>query len=294
MIRFKNLTKSYEADRGIFDFSFEVEEGEVFGLVGPKESGKSTALRMLMGFENCTKGRCAINGKDCAKASLSLHKIIGYLPQHFTLPAELTGKQFLRSMAEMRYMRNLERLFELAVRLDVDLDEKIGKMSKSDVKKVGIVCAFMHNPLVILLDQPFQNLDEKGQSVLINLILEEKEKNRMIILASDSVIGIDMTCDRVALLDRGNVVYIGDVENLRENMHRDFMIQFNDSGSAMQFSKEDFEIKNIKDRSVVVTIQGEMQPLIQVLGNYQVTSIEPVPMKLDEAFEHIYGGRLYV
>ena len=82
MIRFKNLTRSYGAGKGIFDFSFEVEEGEVFGLLGPSESGKTTALRMLMGFEEPTKGRCAINGKDCAKASLSLRKITGFLPEN--------------------------------------------------------------------------------------------------------------------------------------------------------------------------------------------------------------------
>lgn len=294
MIRFKNLTKTYEDGTGIFDFSFEVEEGEVFGLVGPDKSGKSTALRMLMGFGECTKGRCAINGKDCAKASLSLHKIMGYLPQHFSLPADLTGKQFLKSMAEVRSIKNLERMFELAARLEVDLDEKLGKMNRSDIKKVGIICTFMHNPLIILLDQPFKNLDAKGQSVLVNLILEEREKNHMVVLATDSVTGIDLTCDRVALLDRGNIVYLGDVENLRENMHRDFAVQFANDAEALQFSKEDFEIKSIKDRSAIVSIQGEFRPLIQTLGKYEVTCIEPVPMKLDEAFVHIYGGRVYV
>lgn len=293
MIRFKNLTKRYESGKGIFDFSFEVEEGEVFGLIGPKESGKSTALRMLMGFEDSTKGRCAINGKDCAKDSLSLHKIMGYLPQHFSLPGDLTGKQFLRSMAQMRRIRNLERMFELALKLDVELDQKIGKMSRMDVKKVGLICAMMHNPQVLLLDQPFGYLDEKSRSVLVNLILEEKEKNRMVILTTDSVTGADLTCDRVALLDRGNVAYIGDMETLRENMYRDFMIQFGSSRTAMQFSKEEFEIRTMKDRSVVVTIQGEMGDLIKALSRYDVTGIEPVPMKLDEAFVHIYGGRVY-
>lgn len=293
MIRFKNLTKSYEDGKGIFDFSFEVEEGEVFGLIGPKDSGKSTALRMLMGFEEYTKGRCAINGKDCVKYSLSLHKIMGYLPQHVSLPPVLTGRQFLKSNAEMRRMRNLERLFELAVRLDVNLDQKIGKMKEGDVKKTGIICALMHNPLVILLDEPFEKLDARAKSVLVDIILEEKEKNRMVLLTSDSVNNMDLTCDRAALLDGGNVVYLGDVENLRDNMYRDFMIQFSSSRMAMQFSREKFEIKSMKDRSVTVTLQGEMRPLIQVLANYKVTSIEPVPLKLDEAFVHIYGGRLH-
>lgn len=294
MIRFKNLTKSYEKEKGIFDFSFEVEEGEVFGLIGPHASGKSTALRMLMGFEDYTKGRCAINGKDCVKDSLSLHKIMGYLPQHVTLPGTLTGRQFLKSNAEMRYMRNLERLFELAVRLDVDLDQKIGGMEKDDVKKVAIICSMMHNPMILLLDEPFAELDAKARSVMVELILEEKEKNKMILLTSDSVQSMDLTCDRVALLDQGNVAYLGDVESLLDNMYRDFMIQFSSERGAMRFSKEKFEIKSMKDRSVVVSLQGELRPLIQTLADYNVSSIETLPLSLDETFVHIYGGRLHV
>ena len=178
MIRFKNLTRSYGPGKGIYDFSFEVEEGEVFGLLGPAGSGKTTALRMLMGFEEATKGRCAMNGKDCAKASLSLRRITGYLPQNLRLPSELTGRQFLKSMAQMRGVKNLERLFELAARLNLDVDQKIGKMISSDVKKTGIICALQHNPQVVLLDQPFHHLDPKSRSVLIDIILEEDPEER--------------------------------------------------------------------------------------------------------------------
>ena len=243
MIRFKNLTKRFEDGRGIFDFSFEVEVGEVFGLVGSKGSGKTTALRMLMGFENPTKGRCAINGKDCVRASVYLHKMIGYLPDEITLPAGLTGRQFLRSNAEIRGMRNLENLFNTAKRLKLDLDKKIGEMTSADVQKTGIVCALMHNPPVILLDNPFRNLDSKTRSVMVDLILEEKEKGKMVVLTSDNVDIADLTCDRVGLLDKGNIVYLGDVENMRENMYRRYLIQFGSSRSAMQFAKESFEIR---------------------------------------------------
>ena len=294
MIRFKNLTRSYGPGKGIFDFSFEVEEGEVFGLLGPSGSGKTTALRMLMGFEEPTKGRCAMNGKDCAKAGLSLRRITGYLPQNLRLPSELTGRQFLKSMAQMRGVKNLERLFELAARLNLDVDQKIGKMISSDVKKTGIICALQHNPQVVLLDQPFHHLDPKSRSVLIDIILEEKEKEHMVLLASDDVNCIDMTCDRVGLLDHGNMVYIGDIEDLRENMCREYMIQFHDERNAMKFAGEDFEIKSMKDRNVVVSIRGAVKPLLQALTAYEVTEIEPVPTSLKETFEHIYGGRLHV
>lgn len=293
MIRFKNLTKRYEGGGGISDFSFEVEEGEVFGLVGSPGSGKSTALRMLMGFELPTKGRCAINGKDCVNMGIALHRDIGYLPDKIALPSTLTGRQFLLSNAELRGMKNMEYLFRLAKKLDLEVDERIGSMTSASVQKTGLVCAMMHNPPVILLDDPFRNLDSKARSVLVDLILEEKEKGKMVLLTSDTVDIADLTCDRVGLLDKGNMVYLGDIENVRENMFRRYLVQFGSSRAAMEFSSEPFEIKSMKDRNLVVSIQGELLPLLRALSKYYVTSIEPVPLSLEETFVHIYGGEVY-
>lgn len=294
MIRFKNLTKSYGEGKGIFDLSFDVEEGEVFGLIGPSGSGKTTALRQLMGFEEPTRGRCVINGKDCAKAGLSLRRMMGYLPERLTLPGELTGRQFLKYMAQMRKMKNLTRIFEMAGRLEVNIDEHIGTMISADVKKIGIICAMQHNPPVLLLDRPFQHLDPKSRSVMIDLILEEKEKNHMVLLTTDNVDGADLTCDRVGLLDQGNLIYIGDIEDLRENMQRDYMVQFHDARSALKFSKESFEIKSMKDRNVIVSIKGTVKPLLSAVTAYEVTNVEPVHTSLKETFVHLYGGRVHV
>lgn len=294
MIRFKNLTKRFADGKGIFDFSFEVEPGEVFGLIGSRGSGKTTALRMLMGFEEPTRGRCAINGKDCRHAAQYLHKMTGFLPDKFALPSALTGRQFLCSIAEMRGMRNLEHLFELSHRLDLELDVKIGAMNSADVQKTGIVCAFMHDPPVVLLDNPFRNLDSRTRSVMVDLILEEKEKGKMVLLSSDTVDIADLTCDRAGLLDKGNIVYLGDIESVRENMYRNYLVQFGTARSAMQFSREPFEVKSMKDRNLVVSVQGELLPLLQALAKYHVTSVEPVPLSLEETFKHIYGGVVHV
>lgn len=292
MIRFKNLTKRFENGKGISDFSFEVEEGEVFGLIGGEASGKSTALRMLMGFEIPTRGRCAINGKDCDKAAVSLHRIIGYLPDKIALPSALTGRQFLHSCAQIRGIKNLERLFELAQKLELDVDQRIAGMTAADVQKTGIVAAFMHNPQILLLDEPFANLDSRARGNLVELILEEKEKGRIILLTADSAEIADLTCDRVGLLDHGNLIYLSDIENMRDNMYRKYLLQFGSAHTAMKFAKEDFEIESMKDRSLTVSIQGELLPLVRVLAKYHITSIEPVPLSLQETFTHIYGGGL--
>ncbi|MDO4634151.1 MAG: ABC transporter ATP-binding protein [Eubacteriales bacterium] len=294
MIRFKNLTKSYGNGRGIFDFSFEVEEGEVFGLVGPASSGKTTALRMLMGFEEPTKGRCAINGKDCSKAGASQRAQIGYLPQKTDLPPSLTVRQFLRSLNEIRGIRNLEHMFELAGRLQLELDVPLRKMSKAEQRKTAIIAAVMHHPQILLLDAPFRHLDPKERNVVTEIILEEREKNHIVVLSTDSVEDVDLTCDRVALLDHGNVAYLGDIENLRDNMYRNYQIRFSSKQMAMKFSKEQFEIKSMKDRNVVVTVRGALLPLLRTLGKYNVMGIEPIPLSLEEAFAQIYGGRIHV
>ena len=290
MIRFKNLTKQFENGKGIFDFSFEVEEGEVFGLVGGKRSGKTTALRMLMGFEVPTKGKCTINGKSCVGNDKALHRIIGYLPDQFALPSVMTGRQFLYSNAQMRGVKNLEYLFEMVRRLELDVDQKIGNMASADVQKTGIICALLHNPQIVLMDNPFRNLDMRGRSALLELILEQKEKGEMIILGLDTADTADLACDRVGLLDNGNMVYLGDIENMRDNMYRRFIIQFADARSVIQFSKEEFEVISIKDRSLTVSIRGELLPLIRTLYKYPVTNLEAVPLSLEETFVHLLGG----
>lgn len=291
MIRFKNLTKRYESGKGIFDFSFEVEEGEVFGLIGPEHSGKTTALRMLMGLEVPTKGRCAINGKDCVRAAVSIRRGVGYLPGELSLPGGLTARQFLRGQAEMRGLRNLERLFELALRLDLNVDLRMEDMTPEQVQKTGIVCAMLHDPPVLLLDDPFRSLGAGARSVLVDLILGEKERGKIVLLASPTVDAADLTCDRVALLEKGNIIYIGDIEDMRENMSRRYLVQFSDGRAAMQFSsREHFEIKNMQDRNVLLTVSGELKPLLLALAQYPVTSLEPVPLGLEETFVHIYGG----
>lgn len=294
MIRFKNISRKYEENKGIFDFSLEVEEGEVFGLLGPSGCGKTTALRVLMGFEKPTKGRCAINGKDCLKDSLSLHKTIGYLPENVILPSELTGRQFLTQNAKMRGCRNLGRIFDLAGRFKLNVDKKIGTMTSNEKKQTGIICAMLHDPQILFLDRPYENLDPKSRSTMMDLILAEKERNHMVILTAKGVDEVDLTCDRVGLLDRGYMIYMGEIEDLRENMYRDYVLQFRDPRSVIRFVNEGFETKNMKDRNVIVTVKGELKPLIEKLASYDITNIEPVPTTLEETFVHIYGGRIHV
>lgn len=290
MIRVKNLTKDYGGRKGIFDLSFEVENGEVFGLLGPEGAGKTTTIRHLLGFTSSGRGRCFINGKSCYTRSAEIMKFTGYLPEEAALPQDMTGLGFVRFLAELKEIKSIERAQQIAERFEIDLDERIRKMSRCSRKKLGIVCAFMHDPSVLLLDEPMSGLDALMQGRLNDLILEEKGRGKTILLTSHIFEEVERTCDRVGMIKNGILVNVDDIAGIRAAKKKSYIIHFATDQDALNFVKENFEILNISGRQITVSLAGEMMPLIKALGNYQVVGLETMPQSLEDVFIHFYGG----
>ncbi len=174
IIKINNLTKDYGNGKGIFDVTFTIKKGEIFGFLGPNGAGKTTTIRHLLGFIIPKEKKCIINGLDCNKDIDLIQKKIGYIPGEINLMEEISGIQFIKFMADYRGMKNLERANELIKRFELDPRCKIKKMSKGMKQKVGIVIAFMHDPDILILDEPTSGLDPLMQNEFVNLILEEK------------------------------------------------------------------------------------------------------------------------
>lgn len=270
--------------------SFEVEDGEVFGLLGPDGAGKTTTIRQLMGFAAAGRGRCFINGKSCHTRAAEIMGFTGYLPERAALPEDMTGLSFLRFMAEMKGVKSIERAQQIAERFELDLDTRIRKMSGSSRQKIGIVCAFMHDPAVLLLDEPTNGLDAPMQGRLNDLILEEKERGKTILFTSHIFEEVERTCDRVGMIKRGVLVNVDDITGIRAAKKKSYIINFSTDQEALNFVKEDFEILNISGRQVTISLSGEMCPLIKALGNYQVVGLETMSQSLEDVFIHFYGG----
>lgn len=294
MIRIKNVTKEFGKTKGVFDLSLEVEDEEVFALLGPAGSGKTTAIRLLMGFIAPMKGKCVINGKDTYKWSDNIQSFIGYLPGNGGLPKEMTGNKFIRLMGAMRGMKNLERAFELVDRFELDMDEKIRFMSKENRKKVQIISAFMHDPKMLVLDEPAVGLEPLMQERFIELMLEEKEKGKTIFMTSQVFDEVDRVCDRVGMIRDGNLVNISDIEALRADQRKNYIIKFADQQEVFRFMKEPYEVIQIKEKQIIVNVKGEMMSLIHTLNDYKVTNLEMTVQSLEEIFPHFYGGQLHV
>ena len=294
MIKVRNLTKDFGGHKGIFDLSFEVQEGEVFGYLGPKGAGKTTTLRQLMGFSGPGGGRCSLNGKNCYRKADEIQRFTGYLPEHVSLPEMLTGIEFIRFMAQMRRMKSIERAMKLAEQFELDLEERIREMSAETRQKVGIICAFMHDPEILLLDEPTNGLNSLMQKRFAELILTEKERGKTILIAAHMFDEVGRSCDRVGMIRGGILVNVDDIANIRAAEKRSYLVTFASEQEALQFAREAFLITDIKGMQVTVDLSGEMAPLLKVLGNYQVIDFEAKVQSLREVFSHFYGGDLHV
>ena len=208
LLRVSKLSKDYGHERGIYDLTFQVEKGEAFGLMGPVGSGKTTAMKILMGFMRQDRGRCAIAGRDCYKRSEEIKKIIGYLPEDPKFADDMTGLSMIKFQAELRRKKGLERAFLLSDRLGINLHQKIETMTADAKQKLAVICALWYDPPLYFLDQPMRRLDRVGQNRVTELLLEEKMRGKTILIASHAFEDLERICDRVAVLKEGRMIAV--------------------------------------------------------------------------------------
>ena len=232
VIELQHVTKDYGEGKGVFDLSFSVKEGEVFGYLGPNGAGKTTTNRQLMGFIRPQSGTCQIFGMDCFRQAAQIQKRNGYLAGELTFPEDMSGRQFLNFMADLKGLKDSARMEELMERFELDPRGKIRKMSKGTKQKVGIVNAFMHQPRTVILDEPTSGLDPLMRNRFVKLILEEKKRGTTILLCSHILEEVQKTCDRTAILRAGKLVAVEDLRDKRQNLEELFLHFYEEEGEG--------------------------------------------------------------
>lgn len=290
VIEINGLTKDYGNHKGIFDLTFEVKEGEVFGYLGPNGAGKTTTIRNLMGFLTPDKGNAKILGKDCWHNTAAIMKDLGYLPAEMAFFDGMTGISFLKFMGEMRQMADTTYRDRLIERFELDARGRIRKMSKGMKQKLGIVCAFMHDPKVLLLDEPTSGLDPLMQKEFSSLILDEKAKGKTILMSSHSFEEIERTCDRAGIIRQGNLVAIENIRDLKEKRRKTYLITFDSPATAEEFKRNETYDNIIVTGSIAkVSILGNVSSFIHELGKYRVLDLDTEKSSLEDVFMHYYG-----
>ena len=288
MLQVQHLTKKFKNGKGIFDVSFTVKKGEVFGFLGPNGAGKSTTIRHIMGFMKPEIGSVQVNGLDTWKKQGQVQKYIGYLPGEIAFIEGMTGKSFLDFMADMQGVKNLSKRDSLIERLQFDVQTPIRKMSKGMKQKVGIVAAFMHDPEVVILDEPTSGLDPLMQKVFIELVLEEKAKGKTFLMSSHSFPEIERTCDRAAIIKDGVVIVVKDIHELQSMQRKLFEVTFENGEDAEVFLKSDLQVEFHEGNRVRVAIQGNYDQFLEETAKYHVRNIDLFTQNLEEVFMNYY------
>ena len=220
MIEVKKVTKKYGNFTAVDNITFNVKDGEVVGLLGQNGAGKSTTMNMITGFIEPTEGTIIINGYDIMKKSLKAKKQIGYMPENVPLYPELTVKEFVSYMAELKLVVRKERKQEVEnVIKETGLEEVKNKLirnlSRGYKQRVSMAGALVGNPEVLILDEPTVGLDPK-QIIEIRNLIKNLGKKHTVILSSHILSEISQICERVIILNKGKIVAIDTPENLEE------------------------------------------------------------------------------
>ena len=295
IIQIDHLTKDYGHNRGVFDISLYVQKGEVYGFLGPNGAGKTTAIRHIMGFSRPQKGLTIVNGLNSWKNASEIQKNLGYLPGEIAFPENLTGKQFIKMMAELRGIKEMTYTSNLMEEIRVNPSGSVKRMSLGIKRKLAIVTAFMHDPDILILDEPTSGLDPMMQDVFIEFIREEKERGKTILLSSHIFNEIDATCDKISIIKDGKIISTVIADDLRNNEDKTFEIEFLTKDDFNLFSKKiqtypNFEVVALKPKKKQAKVRYKMQISIiyKLISKYELKFFSEIKFTLEDYFMKFY------
>jgi len=297
LLEVNDLTKDYGFGRGVFDVSFQVDEGEVFGFLGPNGAGKTTTIRHIMGFSRPEAGSTSVDGLDSWEHAAVIQRQLGYLPGEIALPQGLTGTQFIRFMADLRSVTDMTKTEHLLEKFDLDPTGKLKRMALGVKRKLAIVTAFMHDPRILVLDEPTSGLDPIMQETFIDFVLEEKRLGKTILLSSHILSEVEATCDRIAIIKEGRVVSEIVTDDLRHRQDKVYELEFSSEEGFERFTHDDrlerYRLGLISQhpskRQVKIGVHdNDINGLFSLLSDYSLKFLKEEKFTLEEYFLDFY------
>lgn len=262
-----NLKKYYGTARGLEDATLSVREGEIYGFVGPNGSGKTTFIRILAGLIRATSGSVSAFGLTPGPNSEKINRDVGYMPGESFYYPERKVREVLGFFARERSVSEV-RMRELAERLDLDLGKRIDALSFGNRKKVGIVAAMLHQPKLLILDEPTTGLDPLVQRTFLDLLREEQARGTTVFLSSHNLTEVERACDRVALVKEGRILFTTTLSDLVKRKHKRLVV-----APAVELSFAGLERTGGNDRESYYEYRGETAPLLRQLADAGLSDV---------------------
>jgi ABC-2 type transport system ATP-binding protein len=257
-ISIKNLSKNYGAQKAVNNISFHVGKGEIVGFLGPNGAGKSTTMKMITGYLQPDAGNINVSGIDVEANLLAAKKKIGYLPEANPLYFEMYVREYLQFAAGVHHIENAAPKIEAIIQtvgLGTEAHKKIGQLSKGYKQRVGLAAALIHEPEVLILDEPTSGLDP-NQIIEIRNVIKALSKDKTVLFSSHILQEVEAICDRVIIINKGNIVADDSLKNLQRNDSnlQIVNVEFREDISVEMLSK----INNVADIKQLSTVNYQL------------------------------------
>jgi ABC-2 type transport system ATP-binding protein len=290
VIEITDLSKFYGKARGIEHVNLEIGEGEIFGFIGPNGAGKSTTIRILLNLIFPTGGSARIMGMDVIGENKKIKRQVGYIPSDANAYTAMDVNEFLSySLRFYHEQKGNGRIADLSELFELDLKRKIAELSMGNRKKVSIIQSLLHNPKLLIIDEPTMGLDPLMQAKFFDLLRTENGKGMTILYSSHILSEIQMLCKRVAIIREGKIVNVEDIETLRRKQLKKVAIDFVD-----RTGKESFNLRGVEsiiasgDKMTSFMYSGDINELTGLLAGRMIANLTIEEPSLEEIFMHYY------
>jgi ABC-2 type transport system ATP-binding protein len=272
--------------KAVDDISFSVPKGEIFGFLGKNGAGKTTTIRCMMDFIRSTNGNIYLLGKDAQRDTVDLKNEVGYLSGNVQLYKNLTGYEHIDYLSNIYSSKMIADV--LIERLDFDPTIKAKNLSSGNRQKLGIILALMHNPHLIILDEPTNALDPLLQQTVYDLLREARSNGATIFMSSHNLKEVEQICDSVAIIKEGKIVATESIASLSQKHLYTVKARFSEKidFTNLQITNATCEIKD--DANVVFSVKGEIAPVLRELSKLPLEDIEVHHASLEEIFMEYY------
>ena len=258
-ITVNSVSKSYKSQKALNNISFSADKGQIIGFLGPNGAGKSTMMKIITGYIKPNSGEVFVDEIDVLKNPIAAQKVIGYLPEHNPLYAEMYVREYLQFQAAI-YKVAKSQIEDCIgkVGLTLEANKKIHQLSKGYQQRVGIAAAILHNPKVLILDEPTTGLDP-NQIIEIRALIQELGKNKTVLFSTHIMQEVEAVCDRVIIIKKGEILVDKKLEELQDSKQQIIEVTFNISFDEVIFQKLSnlSSIKNTLDNNWQLTFSSD-------------------------------------
>jgi ABC-2 type transport system ATP-binding protein len=293
-ITVNSLSKSYKSQKVLNNISFSADKGQIIGFLGPNGAGKSTMMKILTGFIKPDQGAVFIDDIDVLKNSIAAQKVIGYLPEHNPLYAEMYVREYLQFQAAIYKVAKsqIEDCIE-KVGLTLEANKKIHQLSKGYQQRVGIAAAILHNPKVLILDEPTTGLDP-NQIIEIRALIQELGKNKTVLFSTHIMQEVEAVCDRVIIIKKGEILVDKKLEELQDSKQQIIEVTFNTLFDEVIFQKLSnlSSVKNTSDNNWQLTFSSDKDMRSKIFDlaqehNLKILSLTAQNKNLETLFREV-------